>query len=244
MLDFAQRFAAADPATTPPDAPLPDEALALLDRVMVPRGPLPQTVLPPAPKRRRQWQLPRLGPGILVPVLALTMLAALGGLLFPWSPRPTAPEPTPMPAPSSSWHEFTTEQELVAASDAILVADAIGLEYVEVDGELYRLATVRVVSSGKGDLTGKEYLQITYPEPTAELADSPDALSMGGGTRVLLFLTTPGRIGADAELVNPVQGVFEVFDDDFHGEAVLSPGPWNPLELGPDFLKRMGIRLP
>ena len=237
MLDFAQRFAAADPATTPPDAPLSDEALALLDRVLTPRAAQPVTGLPTVRPRRPRWQLPRLGIAILVPALLVATLAAMGWGLFNGigMPAPAATMPAE-PSPVPYWDELTTEDELVASSDAILVADTIGSEYIEAGDEQYLVATVRVVSTGKGDFEPGQYLQVAFPMwPDDYSSENLD----NSGNRVLLFLTTPGVAKTHADPVNPAQGSYDIVD-----EETLIPGPWNPVELSPDFLKRMHIRLP
>lgn len=237
MLDLAQRFAAADPASTPPDAPLPDEALALLDRVMTPRAPRAAVGRPVLPRPSR-WRMPRLAIAFLVPALLLATLAAMGW--FGWflgrpaaEPMPTA---TPAASPSPAWSAFTTERELVEASDAILVADTIGTGTIELNGESYWLADVRVLRAGKGGFTAGETLRVTWP--ASEGGSWPGALEVGN--RALLFLTTPGAAGTDASLVNPAEGSYLLVDD------LPDPIPdgESTLELDAGFLDRMGLRVP
>ncbi|MGC3955951.1 MAG: hypothetical protein QM804_17180 [Propionicimonas sp.] len=238
MLDFAQRFAAADPATTPLDAPLSDDALALLDRVMTPRAAQP-AAKPPALPRPPRWQLPRLAIAIAIPALILATLAAMGWGWFGLFSRSTG-ELTATPAPG--WAEpsapaFASEQELVAASDAILVADTIGTGTLELNGLRHWLATVKVVSVGKGDFEPGEILQVTWPAPE----DSglwPAALEMGN--RGLLFLTTPGAPGTSADLVDPLEGTYLI--DDSYPDPIPEGG--SSLDVGAGFLDRLGIRIP
>lgn len=239
MLDLAQRFAAADPATTPPDAPLPDEALALLDRVMTPRAPRVAAGRPPALPRPPRWRMPRLAIAFVVPALLLATLAAMGW--FGWFLGRPAAEPmaTPAPAlPSPSWSAFTTERELVEASDAILVADTIRTGTIELNGASYWLADVQVLRAGKGGFTAGETLRVTWPAPEGQEGSWPGALEVG--SRALLFLTTPGEAGTDASLVNPAEGSYLLID----GFPDPIPEGGSALELDAGFLDRMGLSIP
>lgn len=232
MRDFAQRLAAANPATTPRDAPLTEDALALLDQVMVPRTAASATYLPP-----RRSRMPRLAIGILVPAILLTVLAVMIRGCSAAVPLP-AGAPAATASASAAWVGFTSEDELVAASDAIVIADTVGVGEIQQNGQPYHVATVRVVSAGKGGFTSGDYLQVGFPDPTQEFGVMwPTALDPGA--KVLLFLTTPGVEGADASLVNLIQGSYLITDDPAPVAA-----PQNPLELDSGFLERMGLKIP
>lgn len=249
MLDLTQRFAAADPATTPPDGPLPDEALALLDRVMTPRPPAgtPDWTRPvPAPRRRSR--LPRMAIGILVPVLVATALAAAAWGWLSFLGRP-APMPEATPAPSSTaraaWIGYATEQDLIAASDAILTASTLSVGAVEHNDESFYVATVRVISATKGPFAAGQYLHVAFPDPgSGEVDEYGDLVATGlwppglqPGDTALLFLRLDSVAGAEASLVTPLQGSYQV-----GAFGTLAESPENPVFLDDTFLERMGLK--
>lgn len=235
MRDFAERFAAADPARTPANAPLPEEALALLDRVMTPR------IQSPAGSgrlrtrsRRPRWG--RVAVGIVAPVLVLTALVMARGCssaLGPWPLGAATATASAVPSPVSG--EFTSEDDLVAAADAIVVAETVSVSSAAQDGQSYWLATVRVQSAARGEFKPGDSLQVAFVDQSAQLGHFWPA-GLDPNQRALLFLTTPGVAGADAQLVSPTQGSYLIQDG-----AMPSASDANPLTLDPDFLARMGL---
>lgn len=235
MIDFAQRFATADPATTPPDAPLPEDALALLDRVMTPRAPHATARSgQPAPKRPNQFRLS--GLTILVPALVLITLAAMGWGWFNFGGGQALgnAEATPSPAPPLEWGEFTTEGALVAASDAIVTATTADLSILDDGGARYYIATVRVISAAKGPHEPGTQLEVAFPDPGPDQESWPPGLNRG--QTALLFLRN-GPI-ATADLINPTQGSYRLTDT----SSIPEPHPGNLLILDDTFLDRMDLR--
>lgn len=233
MIDFAERFATADPASTPSDAPLPDEALALLDRVMTPRPPLATAAAPHAPKRPSRFRLP--GLAILVPALALVLvtLAAIGGWLA-FGPVTATTEASP--APALEWGEYTSEGALVAESEAIVTATTLDLGILDDGGLRYYVATVQVSSAAKGPFTPGTQVEVAFPDRGAGEADWPPGLKRG--EQALLFLRyQDGTTVVEAELINPTQGSYRLTDT----SSVPEPHPENPLILDDTFLDRMGL---
>ena len=234
MIDFAQRFATADPASTPSDAPLPDEALALLDRVMTPRPPLPTAAtppVPPGPRRPSRFRIP--GLAIVVPalVLGLVTLAAMAGW-FAFSPATTTTQASP--APALEWGEYTSEGALVAESEAIVTATTLDLGILDDGGLRYYVATVRVNSAATGPFAPGTQLEVAFPDPEPGEADWPPGLKRG--ERALLFLRTQDAL-LGSDLVNPTQGSYRLTDT----SSVPEPHPENPLILDDTFLDRMGL---
>lgn len=238
MIDLAQRFAAADPATTPPDAPLPDEALALLDRVMTPRAPRPPSAAAGRPSSiPRRLRLPRLTIGILIPAIVLAGLGMLGLGWFAFNgfgPGPTEATAEPSAAPSLVQEQFTSEGALVAASDAIITATTLDLSILDDEDGRYYIATVQVISAARGGFDPGEQIEVAFPFLAPDEV-WPPGLERGG--KVLLFLRFGGPGGAGS-LVNPTQGSYRLTDT----SSVPEAHPENPLALDDTFLKRMGLR--
>lgn len=242
MIDLAQRFAAADPATTPPDAPLPDEALALLDRVMTPRAPRPSTAAAERPSAiPRGLRLPRLAIGILIPAIVLAGLGMLGLGWFAvngFGPGPTEATAEPSAAPSLVQEEFTSEGALVAASEAIITASTLDLGILDDSGARYYIATVRVISAAKGPYAPGDELEIAFPDPGPDDADWPPGLRRGEKALLFLRYDVPA---ANAGLINPTQGSYLLLSTGTGPKPVGHPE--NPLTLDPTFLERMGLRV-
>lgn len=236
MIDVAQRFATADPATTPPDAPLPEEALALLDRVMTPRAPhAPVGAGRPVPARPRPFRLSSLT--ILVPALVLVTVAAMGWGWFSFGGGQAVgnAEATPSPAPPLEWGEFTTEGALVAASEAIVTATTVDLGILDDGGLRYYIATVQVISAAKGAYDPGTQLEVAFPDPGPDEESWPPGLNRG--ETALLFLTYDAT-AANASLISPTQGSYRLTDSSSGPE----PHPGNPLILDDTFLDRMNLR--
>ncbi|MFT4229478.1 MAG: hypothetical protein QM602_04235 [Microbacterium sp.] len=218
MDNIAILLAEADPATTPRDAPLPQEALDLLARIVAtPTSDTADDRAPAARGRQAWFRAPRLAIGasvaavlLIVAVFAVSQLSPFRGVQnatdYPW---------------------YGTVSQLVDASDAIVVGRVLSEREEVIDGIDYSVVTVQVDAVAQGHLRPGESVDVKYP-----LSEStPVGLKPGDTT--ILFLAV--HADSPASLLNPVQASYLITD------GGIDTNPDNPIRLSRDILDQLGI---
>ncbi|MFV0372941.1 hypothetical protein [Microbacterium sp.] len=219
MDDLAAVFTRADPARTPQDAPLPAEALSLLEQIVttpITQADTAQEVTSSSPTGSR-FRLPRLliSVGAVVAVFAVIVIFAVSQLRAP-SEGNTADYP---------W--FETDTQLFDAADAVIAGDVLSEREELIDGIDYTVVTIEVSASASGGLRQGDIVEVKYP-----MFDSTP-VGLEPGSRAVLFLALYDD--APASLLNPVQASYLVTD------VGVETSSENPIVLSDELLDQLGI---
>ena len=229
MDEIAALIAQADPARTAREAPVPREADVLLREVLAtPRRP-----------ERRHGKAGRMPASHRPQRLALlagagAMVLIAGLVVSVWKPAETPGTFTISHSapPIADYPWYATEDELIAASDAILRGEVLSEREAQIDGidgVDYTVVTVKVETVAKGPLKPDEQVDVKYPSVT-----EPTPVGLEPGDHVVLFLAL--FPGAPASLVNPAQGSYVLVE----GKTAQAAAE-NPIRLSDNLLSQLGV---
>ncbi len=227
MDEIAAMLAQADTARTAPDAPVPPEADALLREILA-------TPRRPENQHRKADRVPASHWPKHLTLLAGagTIVLIVGLLIFNiWKPaeNPGTFTISHSAPPTADYPWYATEDDLIAASDAILRGEVLDEREEQLDGLDYTVVTVKVDTVAEGPLKPDEQVDVKYPSLT-----EPVPVGLGPGDHVVLFLAL--FPGAPASLVSPAQGSYFLAEDN-----TIQTSVENPIRLSENLLAQLGV---
>lgn len=132
-------------------------------------------------------------------------------------------------ASEGDYPAYSSEAELTAAADAVILGEITGERRDELDGIGYRVVAVDVLADATTTFAAGDAIEVKLI--TGAVA-SPDP-QLEVGDRYVLFLETYDSV--PASLLNPWQAHFEVTD----GEPVAAPD--NDIRLSADLRGTLGL---